>query len=51
MLRLAVLVFAGLLESVTLAVKVNLPVAFGVPESTPLGLMESQDGLPLMLHV
>jgi len=52
MLRLAVLVFAvGLVESVTLAVKLKVPVAFGVPESTPLGLMESQDGLPLMLHV
>ena len=52
MLRLAVLVFAvGLVESVTLAVKLTVPVAFGVPERTPLELMESHEGLPLMLHV
>ena len=37
MLRLAVLVFAvGLVESVTLTVKLKVPVAVGVPVITPL---------------
>jgi len=52
MLRLALAVACGFSESATSTVKVDLPVAVGVPESAPvLGLMESQDGLPLRLQV
>jgi hypothetical protein len=39
MLKLAVALFAGELESVTFKVKLKVPVALGVPEITPVGEM------------
>ena len=53
MLRLELALTCGLSESLTVTVKVEVPVALGVPEIVPLPeLMESPSGkLPLvMLH-
>ena len=44
MLRLAVAVCVGLLESVTLAVKLNVPTDVGVPVSWPVLVLSVMPG-------
>ena len=44
MLRLAVAVFVGKLESVTFTVNENVPVAVGTPEMSPVPVIVSPVG-------